>query len=125
MERRHFLKFTFGFFAGASALAAGAEAAPLPPKGQGLAPRGDEAEPAIATQDDVDGLAPDQVRWRRRWGYRHRRFWAIAAAIGVAAIGAGPASAGLSQVLASPLLVVNFSDGFSGSRFSSRPGMTA
>jgi hypothetical protein len=80
MERRHFLKLTFGFIAGASALAAGAEAAPLPPvtpEGQGLAPRRGErgeAEPAIATQDDVDRLAPDQVRWRRRWGYR-RRYW--------------------------------------------------
>jgi hypothetical protein len=77
MERRHFLKFTFGFIAGASALAAGAEAAPLPPvapEGQGLAPRRGEAEPAIASQDDVDRLAPDQVRWRRRWGYRRRRW---------------------------------------------------
>jgi hypothetical protein len=78
MERRHFLKLAFGFIAGASALAAGAEAAPLPPvtpEGQGLVPqRGKRAEPAVATQDDVDRLTPDQVRWRRRWGYR-RRFW--------------------------------------------------
>jgi hypothetical protein len=79
MERRHFLKLTFGFIAGASALAAGAEAAPLPPvtpEGQGLVPRrGERAEPAITTQDDVDRLAPDQVRWRRRWRHRRRRFW--------------------------------------------------
>jgi hypothetical protein len=87
MERRHFLKLTFGFIAGASALAAGAvatEAAPLPPvtpEGQGLAPRRSEAEPAVTTQDDVDHLAPDQVRWgrhwgyRRHWGWRRRRFW--------------------------------------------------
>jgi hypothetical protein len=80
MERRHFLKVAFGFVAGASALAAGAvgtEAAPLPPvppEGQGVPQRGERAEPAIATQDDVDRLAPDQVRWRRRWGYR-RRYW--------------------------------------------------
>jgi hypothetical protein len=77
MERRSFLKFSFGFVAGAAVLAAGAEAAPLPPvmpEGQGLAPRRGEAEPAIASQDDVDRLAPDQVRWRRRWGYRRRRF---------------------------------------------------
>ena len=41
MERRHFLKLTFRFIAGAAALAAGAEAAPLPPvtpEGQGLVP---------------------------------------------------------------------------------------
>jgi hypothetical protein len=78
MERRNFLKLTFGFIAGATMLAAGAEAAPLPPvtpQRQGLAPRRSEAEPAITTQDDVDRLAPDQVRWRRRWGYRRRRFW--------------------------------------------------
>jgi hypothetical protein len=79
MERRHFLKLTFGFIAGASVLAASAEAAPLPPvapERQGRVPRpGDRAEPAITTQDNVDRLAPDQVRWRRRWGYRRRRFW--------------------------------------------------
>jgi hypothetical protein len=77
MERRHFLKLTFGFIAGASMLAAGAEAAPLPPvtpEGQGLVPSRGEAEPAVATQADVDRLAPEQVRWRRRWGYR-RRYW--------------------------------------------------
>jgi hypothetical protein len=81
MERRHFLKLAFGFIAGASALAAGAvatEAAPLPPvtpEGQGPVPRpGERAEPAITTQDDVDRLSPDQVRWRRHWGYR-RRYW--------------------------------------------------
>ncbi len=76
MERRHFLKLTFGFVAGASVLAAGAEAAPLPPvtpEPQGLAPRRGDAEPAIASQDDIDRLAPDQVRWRY-WGYRRRRF---------------------------------------------------
>jgi hypothetical protein len=79
MERRHFLKLTFGFIAGAAALASGAEAAPLPPvppEGQGLVPRrGEPAEPAVTTQDDVDRLTPEQVRWRRRWGYRRRRFW--------------------------------------------------
>jgi hypothetical protein len=80
MERRHFLKLTFGFVAGASALAAaGADAAPLPPvtpEGRGLAPRPDErVEPAITTQDDVDRLAPDEVRWRRHWGWRRRRHW--------------------------------------------------
>jgi hypothetical protein len=80
MERRHFLKLTFGFIAGASALAAGAvatEAAPLPPampEGPGVPQRGERAEPAVATQDDVDRLTPEQVRWRRRWGYR-RRYW--------------------------------------------------
>jgi hypothetical protein len=81
MERRHFLKLTFGFIAGASALAAGVmdtEAAPLPPvtpEGQGLIPPRGEAEPAVTTQDDVDRLAPEQVRWGRRWGYRRHWGW--------------------------------------------------
>jgi hypothetical protein len=78
MERRYFLKLTFGCIAGGSVLAAGAEAAPLPPvmpEGQGLASGRGEAEPAIVSQDEVDRLAPDQVRWRRRWGHRRRRFW--------------------------------------------------
>jgi hypothetical protein len=78
MERRRFLKFSFGFIAGASVMAAGAEAAPLPPvtpQPPGLAPRRGKAEPAIVSQDDVDRLAPDQVRWRRHWDYRRRHFW--------------------------------------------------
>jgi hypothetical protein len=79
MERRHFLKLTFGFVAGASALAASAKAAPLPPISaeQGLVPqRTEAAEPAVATQDDVDRLKPEEVRWGHRWHRRwHRRHW--------------------------------------------------
>jgi hypothetical protein len=87
MERRHFLKLTFGFAAGAAAIAASAQAAPLPPIAveQGLEPRrGETAEPAVTTQDDVDHLKPEQVRWghhwhRRHWGWRrhrwHRHHW--------------------------------------------------
>jgi hypothetical protein len=89
MERREFLKLTFGFVAGASALAASAQAAPLPPirAEQGLAPPyREDAEPAVVSQDDVDHLKPEQVRWghhwhrhwhRRHWGWHrwHRRHW--------------------------------------------------
>ena len=85
MERRHFLKLTFGFVAGATALVATANAAPLPPISaeQGLVPpRGEGAKPAVTTQDDVDRLKPEEVRWHRRhWGWRrrhwgwHRRRW--------------------------------------------------
>lgn len=89
MERRDFLKLTFGFAAGATALAAGAKAAPLPPipVEQNLVPaRKESAEPAVVTQDDVDHLKPEEVRWHhwhrrwhrrwhhRRWGW-HRRHW--------------------------------------------------
>ena len=90
MERRHFLKLAVGFAAGAAALAASAQAAPLLPQpsaGNGRLPGGQEdAHPAVATGDEVDRLAPEQVRWghyghghhwgwrRRHWGWRHRRW---------------------------------------------------
>jgi len=95
MERRHFLKLAFGFAAGAVALAAGAEAeaaplAPQPLTTDGRPPPGNaEARPAVTTGDEVDRLAPEQVRWgrgrgwgrrgwgwrRRGWGWRRRRHW--------------------------------------------------
>ena len=89
MERRHFLKLTVGFVAGAAALAASAQAAPVPPisAAQGLVPsRGEGAEPAVVSQEDVDRLKPEEVRWghhgHRHWGHHrhwhrrwHRRHW--------------------------------------------------
>jgi hypothetical protein len=79
MERRHFLKLTFGFVAGASALAASAKAAPLPPisaEQQIMPPRTAAAAPAVVTQDDVDRLKPEQVRWGHHWHRRwHHRHW--------------------------------------------------
>ena len=80
MERRHFLKLTFGFVAGATALTASAQAAPLPPISaeQGLVlPQRDGAEPAVVSQDDVNRLKPEQVRWGHHWHHRHwhRRHW--------------------------------------------------
>lgn len=94
MERRHFLKLAFGFAAGAAALAASAQAAPLVPhpltEGGRLPPSNEAAHPAVATGDEVDRLAPEQARWgrgrghhwgwrRRHWGWHrrrwHRRYW--------------------------------------------------
>lgn len=80
MERRHFLKFAFGFVAGATALAATAKAAPLPPVSPQLVPPHNEnAEPAVVGQDEVDRLAPEEVRWGRHWHRRghwgRRRHW--------------------------------------------------
>jgi hypothetical protein len=86
MERRHFLKLSFGLAAGATALAASANAAPLPPMSapQNLvAPHSDTAQPAVVSQGDVDRLKPEQVRWghhwhrhwRHRWHHWHRRHW--------------------------------------------------
>jgi hypothetical protein len=81
MERRHFLKLAFGFAAGAAVLAAGAgaDAAPLAPQPITKDPPGNaEARQAVTTDDEVDRLAPEPVRWGRRWGYRRRvrrRYW--------------------------------------------------
>jgi hypothetical protein len=77
MERRHFLRITAGFVAGAAALASSVQAAPLPPipAQRDLMPaRREEADPAVVSQDDVDHLKPEQVRWHRHWGWR-RRHW--------------------------------------------------
>jgi hypothetical protein len=88
MERRHFLKLAFGFAGGAAALAASANAAPLPPistEPNLTPPRGNDAQPAVTTQDDVDRLKPEEVRWghhhhrhwgrRRHWGWHRHRHW--------------------------------------------------
>jgi hypothetical protein len=93
MERRHFLKLAFGFAAGAAALAASAQAAPLTPQpltNGRLPPAGEEPGPAVTTENEVDRLKPEEVRWgrrhwgwrrrhwgwrRRHWGWRRRRFW--------------------------------------------------
>jgi hypothetical protein len=81
MERRHFLKVAFGFAAGAAALAASAQAAPLAPQplteGGKLPPANEAARPAVTTEGEVESLQPEQVRWgwrRRHWGWR-RRHW--------------------------------------------------
>jgi hypothetical protein len=82
MERRNLLKLTFGLAAGATMLAASAMAAPLPPMSapQALvAPHSDTVQPAVVSQDDVDRLKPEQVRWGRHWhghhwGWHHRHW---------------------------------------------------
>jgi hypothetical protein len=80
MERRDFLKFSFGFAAMAGTLVAAAtaaQAAPLLPA-TGLVPEGDlnaasdglraaeGAEHAVVTQEEVDAMNPETVQWRRR-----------------------------------------------------------
>ena len=82
MERRQFLLLAFGAVAGSAALAATANAAPLSPMlpGQMVTPRSEVVEPAVVSQDEVDHLKPEQVRWHhrghwhRRWHW-HRRHW--------------------------------------------------
>jgi hypothetical protein len=79
MERRHFLKLTVGFSAGAIALAASATAAPLPPISAGQRPlpaQREGAESAVISQDEVEHLKPEEVRWGRHWHrHWHRRHW--------------------------------------------------
>lgn len=94
MERRDFLKLVFGVAAGASlvAVAGAASAAPLmtlatdPLKGPKPEQPDLEAKPAIATEQDVQDAAAEQVQWgyrrryyRRRYYrprfYRRRRYW--------------------------------------------------
>jgi hypothetical protein len=79
MERRHFLKLTLGYVAGAAALAASAQAAPLPPisvEKAVMPSRGEAAEPAVVSQEDVDRLKPEEVRWGHHWHrHWHRRHW--------------------------------------------------
>jgi hypothetical protein len=85
MERRDFLKIAMGFVAGGAALAATAQAAPLPPVSGELkaAPAPAGVEPAVVSQDDVDRIKPEEVRWHhhghwhRRWHHRrwHRRWY--------------------------------------------------
>jgi hypothetical protein len=80
MERRHFLKLAFAFAAGAAALAASAQAAPLAPHSLTadgrLPPGSEELRHAVATEEDVNALKPEEVRWGhgRHWGWR-RRHW--------------------------------------------------
>lgn len=78
MERRHFLKLAFGFAAGATALAAGAEAAPLMPQAPvengPLPPSKEGAQPAVTDKNEVERLTPDEVRWGRRRGWGRRRW---------------------------------------------------
>jgi hypothetical protein len=82
MERRHFLKIAFGFAAGAAALAASAQAAPLAPHPLvegGMPPAHPDAQPAVTDENEVDRLKPEEIRWHRRWyrrrWYRRRRYW--------------------------------------------------
>lgn len=95
MERRHFLKLALGFVAGGAALAATAQAAPMMPAplaGDAPLPGGSDAQPAVASGDEVDRLTPEEVRWgrghhrgwgrgrhrgwgHRHWGWRRRRHW--------------------------------------------------
>jgi hypothetical protein len=76
MERRHFLKLV-GVVAGAAALAASAQAAPLMPQPleyQHLAPGKDDIRPAVTTGDEVDRLKPEEVRWHHHGGWHHRHW---------------------------------------------------
>jgi len=82
MERREFLKFAIGIAAGATMLAATAQAAPLMPQPLNEAakqPAGADAHPAVTSGDEVDRLKPEEVRWghghHHGWGHGHHHGW--------------------------------------------------
>ena len=82
MERRHFFSLTVGLIAGAAALSVSAQAAPVPPiSTQQIIPPaiGANVEPAVISQDEIDRIKPQEVRWGHHhghhWGWHHRRHW--------------------------------------------------
>jgi hypothetical protein len=77
MERRQVLNFTIALIAGAAALAVSAQAAPLPPiTAQAVSPSpGHEVDPAVVSQDEVNRLQPQQVRWGHHHHHWHHRHW--------------------------------------------------
>jgi hypothetical protein len=72
---RHFLRLTFAIAAGAAVLAASAQAAPLAPQplaqGERLSPATKDAHPALTTEEEVNRLKPEEVRWGHHWHHRH------------------------------------------------------
>jgi hypothetical protein len=79
MERRYILALAIGITAGAAALTGTANAAPLTPASsvQLVAPHMQAVEPAVVSQNDVDQLKPQEVRWGHGW-HRHggwHRHW--------------------------------------------------
>jgi len=82
MERRDFLKLAFGVAAGASlvAVAGPASAAALMTPAtdplKGPKPEPDlEAKPAVATEQDIEDAAAEQVQWGYRRRYYRRRYY--------------------------------------------------
>ncbi|MGY8682421.1 twin-arginine translocation signal domain-containing protein [Bradyrhizobium sp. UFLA05-153] len=81
MERRDFLKLAFGVAAGAAALTATAQAAPLAPQpieGPASLPGNPEVHPAVTSSEEAAQLKPEQVRWHgggHHWGWHHHRHW--------------------------------------------------
>jgi len=79
MERRYFLGLTVGVIAGCAALAGSAQAVPLAPISAQQLMRTSPAgvEPAVVSQDEINRIKPEQVRWghhgHRHWG--HHRHW--------------------------------------------------
>jgi hypothetical protein len=77
MRHRHFLKLTLGFV-GAAALATAAAAAPLSPASSvrdGQSAAVSRVLPAVTSGEEVERLAPQQVRWHRHWRWHHHRHW--------------------------------------------------
>ena len=82
MRRRQFSTFMIGLAAGVAALAAGAQAGPLPPISAEQAivlSHREGTVPAVVSQAEVDHLKPEAVRWGHHghghhWGWHHRHW---------------------------------------------------
>ena len=97
MERREFLKIFAGVAAGAAALAATAQAAPLMPQPlneDAKLPQNPDAQPAVTSGDEVDRLQPEEVRWGRG------RLAAGAAGTGAGAVAGSGATAAVTGAAA-------------------------
>jgi hypothetical protein len=78
MECRDFLlKLTFGFVAVTALFAAAAQAAPISPMNAASAPihASSGTQPALVSQDEVNRIRPEQVRWHHHGGWHHHGHW--------------------------------------------------
>jgi hypothetical protein len=75
MERRDFLKIAWGAVGGVAAVAATAQAGPLPPRPlveDGRLPATQDAHTAVTNENEVDRALPEEARYAR---HLHRRHW--------------------------------------------------
>lgn len=79
MECRDISKLAIGLVAGGVMLAASAQAAPLAAVSSALkaAPAAVIAQPAVVSQDDVNRIKPEEVRWHHHghWHHHWHRHW--------------------------------------------------
>src|ERR1700744_6707082 len=69
------LKLTFGLVASPAMFGTAAQAAPISPMNAASAPiHATAAQPALVSQDEVNQIKPEQVRWHHHGGWHHRHW---------------------------------------------------